>query len=341
MQVVEKMKKCVLHTADLYIGFNTDKKHQQVLHQGINLQLFPGELTCLLGPNGAGKSTLLKTFSGFIPTLAGNVFVGDKNLKFFSPSALATKVSVVLTEKVEMGNFSVFSMVALGRSPYTGFLGKTSLADRQIVENALARTGILHLRNRHYDELSDGEKQKVMIAKSLAQETQLIFLDEPTAFLDFPSKTEILLLLRDAAWEQQKAVLLSTHDLNLALSFADKIWLMASGKPIVSGTPEDLVLDGSFADFFDRENTRFDASNGSFSFDCPTKGYVKVEGNSQAALWLRKALIRKGYQVTGHSPDGFFGMKIIVPESDAWSFQVETTAERKVVSTIEDVLKML
>lgn len=335
------MRKCVLHTAGLSIGFGNDGKRPKVLHQDINLQLFPGEITCLLGPNGAGKSTLIRTFAGFLPPLAGNVFILDKNLQSFTPSALATKVSVVLTERVELGNFSVFSVVALGRSPYTGFLGKISPADKQIVENALISTGIIDLRNRHFDELSDGEKQKVMIAKSLAQETPVILLDEPTAFLDFPSKTEILLLLRAAAWEHGKTVLLSTHDLNLALSFADKIWLMAKEKPVIMGTPEDLVLEGSFAGFFDKDNARFDASTGSFSFETSKKGRVVVAGNNQAAHWLRKALIRKGFQVTDFSPDCSSGLKVSVLEGEEKIFQVEKGTDKKMVSGIDDVLKML
>jgi len=218
------MNKITLHTSDLAIGFKSGRKKVTTLLSGINLQLYSGEITCLLGQNGAGKSTLLRTFSGVLPSLQGSVFINEKNLSSFSSSSLARNVSVVLTEKVELGSFPVFSVVALGRSPYTGFLGTISAKDSQIIDHALENAGISNLRNRNYDELSDGEKQKVMIAKSLAQETPVILLDEPTAFLDFPSKAETLLLLRDAAWNHGKTVLLSTHDLNLALSFADKIW---------------------------------------------------------------------------------------------------------------------
>jgi len=335
------MKKCVLHTSDLAIGFRSTGKRDTVLHSGINLQLFSDEITCLLGPNGAGKSTLLRTFSGFLPPLNGAVTIDEKELDSYSSSALAKKVSVVLTEKVELGSFQVFSVVALGRSPYTGFLGRISAHDTLIIDKALESTGISHLRNRNFDELSDGEKQKVMIAKSLAQETPVILLDEPTAFLDFPSKTETLSLLREAAWKQGKTVLLSTHDLNLALSFADKIWLMAKDKPIVTGTPEDLVLEGDFADFFNKENTRFDLASGSFVFESPKKAEIAVSGSGHSFIWLKKALSRKGFRVSEKSFDKPITRKISTLEEEKPTFNVEINGEKMVVGNIAEVLEIL
>lgn len=335
------MNKTTLHTRDLAIGFKTRRKKVTTLLSAINLQLYSGEITCLLGQNGAGKSTLLRTFSGFLPPLHGSVFINEKNLSSFSSSSLARNVSVVLTEKVELGSFPVFSVVALGRSPYTGFMGTISAKDSQIIFQALENAGISHLCNRNFDELSDGEKQKVMIAKSLAQETPVILLDEPTAFLDFPSKAETLLLLRDAAWNHGKTILLSTHDLNLALSFADKIWLMANNKPICTGTPEDLVLQGFFADYFDKENTRFDTLTGTFIFESPKKGEVIVEGEGKTYEWLKKALKRKGFSVVNQNVNRPENRKIRIFETEKVFFSMEIDGKMIMANSVENVLEIL
>jgi iron complex transport system ATP-binding protein len=287
----------VLKTIDLSIGYHFNRAEKKLLHQNINLELHAGEITCLLGPNGSGKSTLIRTFSGFQRELVGDVLINEKSLHQFPAKDLAKILSVVLTDNPVVGQMTVFSMVAYGRSPYTGFLGKLAIEDNLIIEDALQNAGITELRNRQFQSLSDGEMQKVFIAKSLAQETQLMFLDEPTAFLDFPSKVEILQLLRKAAWEQEKAILLSTHDLNLALQFADKIWLMARDKPIVTGVPEDLVLSGLFGSYFDHDKISFDKTSGSFTFDAATKQTIVVSGKHLKLDWLRKALHRKGYEV--------------------------------------------
>jgi len=192
---------------------------------------------------------------------------------------------------------SVFEVVGFGRSPYTGFLGKLGKTDYEIIQKSLENSGISHLHNRQFNQLSDGERQKVMIAKSLAQETSILFLDEPTAYLDFPSKIEILQLLRQTAWEQQKAMLLTTHDVNLAIKFADKIWLMGAGVPVIAGVPEDLILNNEFGRYFDNEKTRFDIASGSFSVEAKETGKVFVEGEGLYYEWLLKALQRKGFKV--------------------------------------------
>jgi iron complex transport system ATP-binding protein len=293
------MRPVALHTKNLCIGYPKHKDKDALLQEDINLSLNRGEITCLLGPNGTGKSTLIRTIAGFQKPLKGHVFLDNVNIDGLSPSELARKVSVVLTEQVFVGNMSVFDMVAYGRAPYTGFLGKLRERDGIEIENAMNKTGIAKLHNRRYFELSDGEKQKVMIAKSLAQETPAIFLDEPTAFLDFPSKIEILQLLRKTSWEQNKAILLSTHDLNLAIRFADKIWLMGKDKPMQSGVPEDLIISGQIGEFFDRGKTRFDVPTGNFEFEAEPVGNVMVAGRGTKFDWLKKALIRKGFQING------------------------------------------
>lgn len=189
----------------------------------INLTLQSGKLACLIGENGVGKSTLLKTLTGFLPKLEGSLLLDGKDISEFSQRALARQISIVLTQKPDVQNLTVEEIVGLGRSPYTGFFGKLHANDQQIVDESITAVGIEKLKNRMIQTLSDGERQKVMIAKALAQQTPVIFLDEPTAFLDFSSKVETFQLLQRMAHEMGKLVLLSTHDLELAVRFSDTL----------------------------------------------------------------------------------------------------------------------
>lgn len=238
-----------------------DRKHTTVITRDINASLFSKELTCLLGPNGAGKSTLLKTLTAFLPPLKGDILIKDKPLDSYSESDLAKVIGVVLTERLNINNMSVDELVGMGRSPYTGFWGRMSDYDRKVIAESISLVGIDGLRSRMVQTLSDGERQKVMIAKALAQETPVIFLDEPTAFLDYPSKVEIMLLLQKLSREKNKTVFLSTHDLELALQIADKIWLLDKPHGVTIGTPEELALNGAIGTYFQREGLAFDIEN--------------------------------------------------------------------------------
>ncbi|MBF1634344.1 MAG: ABC transporter ATP-binding protein [Prevotella sp.] len=189
----------------------------------INLELRSGQLACLIGENGIGKSTLLKTLTGFLPKLKGSLLLGNRDIESFSQRELARQVSIVLTQKPDVQNLTIEEIIGLGRSPYTGFFGRLCAEDRKGVDDAIATMGIEKLRGRMIQTLSDGERQKVMIAKALAQETPVILLDEPTAFLDFPSKAETFQSLQRMAHERDKLILLSTHDLELAVRFADSL----------------------------------------------------------------------------------------------------------------------
>ncbi len=209
----------------LSIGYR-GKHSVKCVAEGISQAIHSGELTCLLGENGAGKSTLLRTLSGFLSPLAGEISILGRPLSSYKERELATVIGVVLTEKNNLQNMTVRELVGMGRSPYTGFWGRLSADDRRKVDDALSLVGIAALRDRMVQTLSDGERQKVMIAKALAQETPIIFLDEPTAFLDYPSKVEILHLLHSLSREMHKTIFLSTHDLELALQIADRLWLM-------------------------------------------------------------------------------------------------------------------
>lgn len=253
-----------------------------------------GELTCLLGANGVGKSTLLRTLSAFQPKLGGSVVVEGKELERYSDKQLARVISVVLTEKCDIRNMTARDLIGMGRSPYTGFWGVLSERDREVVEESLALIGIERLANRMVHTLSDGERQKVMIAKALAQETPVILLDEPTAFLDFPSKVEMMQLLHRLSRETGKTIFLSTHDLELALQVADKLWLMGAGTGIRVGTPEDLAIDGSLSRFFIRKGIGFDRESGLFRIDFSCDARICLMGEGQRYAMMRKALRRNG-----------------------------------------------
>ena len=237
------------------------KNNVTVVAHDINATIYGGELTCLLGPNGAGKSTLLRTLSAFLPPVKGEITIMDRNLSDYSDKELAKTIGVVLTEKTDLRNMSVEDLVGLGRSPYTGFWGTLHQQDCEIVENAIEMVGIGNLKDRMVQTLSDGERQKVMIAKALAQETPVIFLDEPTAFLDFPSKVEIMQLLHNLSRTTGKTIFLSTHDLELALQISDTIWLMDQKKGVIIGTPQELATDGTLSSFFSQRGIEFNIHN--------------------------------------------------------------------------------
>lgn len=221
-----------------------------VVASDINATLPQGQLTCLLGPNGAGKSTLLRTLAAFQPPLAGEILLEGRPLASYTTQELATRIGIVLTERPNIQGMTVAELVAMGRSPYTGFWGQLHDDDLAQVEEAIQLVGIENLRRRNVNTLSDGERQKVMIAKTLAQQTPIILLDEPTAFLDYPSKVEVLLLLRRLAHQMNKTIFLSTHDLELALQTADNLWLLAAGEPLLIGTPGELAESGALPRFF-------------------------------------------------------------------------------------------
>lgn len=330
------MMNATLHTSDLSIGYKLSGGAVNMLHQHVNLQLHTGEVICLLGPNGSGKSTLIRTLAGFQKPLYGKVFFDNDDLSTLPAAQLAHRVSVVLTGQVDIANTNVFSMVAYGRTPYTGFLGRLQTKDRMIVDRALEQVGINNLAQRKFDELSDGEKQKVMIAKSLAQQTPLIFLDEPTAFLDFPARVEILKLLRQAARNSGKAILLSTHDLNLAIRFADNIWMMGKDKPIATGTPEDMVLQDEFGNYFDNPQVSFDKLSGTFTFDAEPIGEVSLSGSGLHRHWLQKALERKGYRLVQEAQSG---CNVTVNENQ--HFVVNFMNKKRIAEDISAVLEIL
>lgn len=242
---------------NLTVGYKSHANHK-VVAKGMNASLIAGQMTCLIGTNGAGKSTLMRTIAAFQKPLEGSVCLMSKDMTDYSDSQLARLIGVVLTEKVDVTNMTVTEMVGLGRSPYTGFWGMLSAEDKEIVKESIEMVGIESLATRMIQTLSDGERQKVMIAKALAQQTPVILLDEPTAFLDYPSKVEIMQLLKRLSRQADKTILLSTHDLELALQMADTLWLMDKKSGLHIGSPRELAEKGLLSSLIEREGITFD-----------------------------------------------------------------------------------
>ena len=275
-----------------YVGNN----NVNVVAKNITATIFSGELTCLLGANGVGKSTLLRTLSAFQPKLEGEIYIEGKEISEFNDKQLSHVISVVLTEKPDIRNMTVEELVGLGRSPYTGFWGTLTQEHKKVVNHSSHLVGIDKLQDRMIQTLSDGERQKVMIAKALAQETPVIYLDEPTAFLDYPSKVEMMQLLFKLSRETDKTIFLSTHDLELALQIADKLWLMDKQKGVRIGAPEDLSLDGSLGSFFARKGIVFDPEIGLFRVENDYTRQIRVQGEGVRMMMVFKALKRIGIQ---------------------------------------------
>ena len=246
-------------TAGVLEGTGAENKQYKALPDAA-LAIKSGELTCLLGQNGIGKSTLLRTLSAFQPKLGGSVQVHGREIADYTDKELSKMIGVVLTEKPDVQNMTVTELVGMGRSPYTGFWGTLTPADKQIVSESISLVAIEQLKDRMVHTLSDGERQKVMIAKALAQQTPVIYLDEPTAFLDFPSKVETMQLLLSLCHDMQKTVFLSTHDVEIAIQMADSCWVMGDGCLHI-GTPRELANQGVISKFVERPGVVFDKEN--------------------------------------------------------------------------------
>lgn len=233
----------------------------------LSFDLQPGELTAMLGVNGIGKSTLLKTVAGLLPALAGEVRIQGEPLSAMSAQQRSRSVSIVLTGRPQTGMLDVETLVSLGRQPWTGRWGSLSTADQTEVERALKLAGAEHLRGKSLGTCSDGECQKVLIARALAQSTPVLLLDEPTAFLDLPNRVSTVRMLRRIAVEERKAVLFSTHDLQLALDLCDHVLLLRRDGPLWQGTPVQALASGELANAFTGSGIRFDPASGTHRFD--------------------------------------------------------------------------
>ena len=276
----------------LAIGHGT-----HALAQLPDIDVRAGDFVCVLGRNGQGKSTLLRTLGGFLAPVAGTVALDGVALRALSPIERARRVAVVLTERPQLGALDVLELVEMGRQPHTGWVGVLSAEDRRIAADALDRVGGGHLARRAVESLSDGERQRVMIARALAQQPRLLLLDEITAFLDLPSRVTIIDLLRHIAREQGVAIVLSSHDLELSLETADRLWLLPGNGRFVEGTPEDVALSGAIGDAFDQHNLRFSLTSGRFETPVGSGVAVHVAATGREAMWLSRALRRRGFAI--------------------------------------------
>ncbi|HBZ19972.1 MAG TPA: ABC transporter ATP-binding protein [Bacteroidales bacterium] len=286
----------ILSFRDIEIGFKSGKS-RHVLLPPLNGSAVKGELIAVIGKNGIGKSTLLRTFAGLQDLIGGNLTIDGENIVDFSRLQLSGKIGYISTEIVKVSNMKVYDLVSLGRFPHTNWLGRINSSDHQMILEAISRTGMADFRTRLISELSDGERQRAMIAMVLAQDAAVMIMDEPTAFLDISSKYEIIHLLNELTRNRNKTVIFSTHDLATAVSQADKIWLLKEWG-ITEGAPEDLMLDGSFETLFDSNKVDFNSSDGSFTVRNTKKGRIYVKGDGNKRYWTEKALIRAGYGIS-------------------------------------------
>lgn len=334
-----KQQMTIIKTKDLTIGYK-QYRETRIVAEKIDVSLHSSELVCLLGPNGAGKSTLLRTLAGMQRPLDGNILLNNHNLHQLDAKTVARHISVVLTERVNVGMLTAYALAALGRHPYTGWSGKLAAADEAVVQWALTAVSASHLAHRFVHELSDGERQKVLIARALAQEPQLMLLDEPTAYLDLPRRVEVMGILRRLAHEEGRTVLLSTHDLELALRMADKIWLMPPAGPLQVGVPEDLVLNGAFAHAFQSAGVAFDAHSGAFKIRQEARQQIDLVGEGLAAVWARHALEREGFQVN-EGPNGAAVQVRAINGDGPYAWQLIQNGQTIQVDSIRSLLAAL
>lgn len=277
------LSEAVLFTEKLVVGYSS-KVATNILFEGIDLTLQAGKLTCFMGPNGIGKSTLIRTVAGLQKPLGGEI--SKLNEK---------KIALVLTDKIIATQMTVYDLVSYGRYPHLGWGISFTEEDKKVVDQSIREVHIESLSNKKLDELSDGQLQLAMIARALAQETPILLLDEPTAHLDLNNRVEIMKLLLNLARKKNKAIVVATHELDLALQMADTIWLATPEKKIKSGIPEDLVLDGSFDEIFQFKG--FDLKTGKIQHASFRNSTINLQGNGYEFLWTKNALEREGFSV--------------------------------------------
>lgn len=330
------MTRPALETRDLTIGYRRRVKGHVILARGLNLNLEGGKLVGLLGPNGVGKSTLIRTLAGMHPPLSGRVLIWGQDLASLAPRSLARRLSLVLTATPWPHLMSGFGLVALGRHPHSDWLGRLTEDDLEAVARAIGAVDADELARKPLSELSDGQRQKLMIARALAQEADIMLLDEPTAYLDLPRRLEIMRLLKRLAQSTRRAILVTTHDLDLALRNCDQLWLM-SESGIERGAPEDLVLSGRLSETFSAAGLSFDVDGGTFAPPPSTGRPVYVNGVGARAIWMRRALERAGYRLSRETT----GIEILAETNGSARWRLRQNGSLSTHSTIQGVLEAL
>lgn len=322
-----------LTTRDLRIGY-VHKKVENDLFENLNLSLAASRMVCFMGPNGAGKSTLLRTLAGLQKPLGGYI-------ELFTPAGKGGQpgqIAVVLTDRINTLNLTVKEIVTFGRYPYLGWNIRLTEEDKSIVRRAIEQVRLQPILDKKVYALSDGQLQMVMIARALAQDTPLILLDEPTAHLDLNNRLEIMNLLRDLSRQTNKAILVATHELDLALQTADLIWLTGKNRNILTGLPEDMVLNGSFDEIFQFKG--FDLKTGKVTHHAYRGITVQLLGEGPAYLWTKNALERNGFSISHDKQQ----IQISVKQDRQkirWTMAIEDKNVVHAVDSIENLVKLL
>jgi len=325
----------ILSLNSLKIGYVSGKK-ENILLPPLSASAIRGELIAVIGRNGIGKSTLLRTLAGLQQPLGGEIFYSKKNIRDYSRMELAQEVGYISTEIVKVSNMRVYDLVALGRFPHTNWIGKIEAKDHMAIMDALKKTSMESFREKFVSELSDGERQKTMIARILAQDTGIMIMDEPTAFLDVAGKYEILHLMHLLSNKNKKTIIFSTHDLQMAISQSDKIWLILDNK-LFEGAPEDLMITGAFDHLFDSSTVVFNSEDGTFSFRSDTKGNIYVEGDGNKKHWTMMAINRAGFNVSKEKTFPY----IIIPSESNKFWRLSNKTDILEFSTIYELITYL
>ena len=319
----------VLQTYDLTLGYKNGQT-TNLLFENLNLSLLPGQLVCFMGPNGIGKSTLIRTLAGLQKPLSGKISVPLSSGPG-GPIRDESNISVVLTDRITATNMTVQELVTYGRYPFLNWNIRLSTEDKAVIEQSIERVHIRHLADKRLYELSDGQIQMTMIARALAQDTPILLLDEPTAHLDLNNRLEIMNLLRNISRTTGKAILMATHELDLALQTADLVWLATLSKTIKSALPEDLVLDGSFDEVFQFKG--YDLRTGKVDHEAHRGVSVNLVGTGHEYLWTKNALERNGFAISG---DGEIEIRIEGEKPLCWSL-----SSGKKFTSLHDLLEEL
>ena len=332
---MKKNDDAILSLDSLKIGYGSGK-NENVLLPPLTAGAKSGELIAVIGRNGIGKSTLLRTLTGLQQPHGGNIFYSGKNISEYSRMELAQNVGYISTEIVKVNNMSVYDLVALGRYPHTNWIGNIEKKDHEVIMDALEKTSMVSFRRKFVSELSDGERQKAMIARILAQDTGIMIMDEPTAFLDVASKYEILHLMSILSRDSDKTIIFSTHDLQMAIGQSDKVWLILDDK-LIEGAPEDLMLAGAFDHLFDSSTVLFNSEDGTFSFRSETKGSIFIAGQGKYRHWTEKAINRAGFTVSKEKTVPY----VAIPSDNDSQWQLSNKSDVFKFNKIYDLISYL
>jgi iron complex transport system ATP-binding protein len=324
----------ILSIDSLKIGYASGRQ-TRILLPPLTASAGRGELVAVIGRNGIGKSTLLRSIIGLQPSFGGNVLINGENLTDIPRLEIARRIGYISTEIIRVSNMKVYDLVALGRFPHTNWIGRIDSKSSKAISNAISRTGMSRLAGRYIAELSDGERQRVMIARILAQDADIMVMDEPTAFLDIMSRHEVVNLMLELAREG-KTIIFSTHDFNIALNQADKIWLTLEDN-LVEGAPEDLVISMAFDRLFDSDTVGFNADDGSFTFHNESRGRIHIIGDGLMRHWTEKAVRRAGYSLS----DQYMIPYIKVPDADSEKWLLVTENKSTGFDTIYNLVREL